>query len=97
MCTGFPARFDFANESSPQDFWDRVKAFSKIRMSGSAAASLLYVARGSAEMYVELEIMLWDVAAGIAIIEGAGGEVIYTPGKITYALDVCASNGYIST
>ncbi len=96
LCTGFPARFDLSNKNAPQDFWDRIKSFAKIRMLGSAAASLLYVAKGSAEMYFEPEIMLWDVAAGIAIVEGAGGTVNYTSGKRTHALDVSASNGCIS-
>ena len=57
-----------------QGFWRMVKPYAKVRMFGSAAASLLHVARGSADAYAESRIMLWDVAAGIAIVQGAGGR-----------------------
>ena len=39
-----------------------------------SSQSLLKVAQGSAEAYFENNIMIWDVAAGLAIVEGAGGE-----------------------
>lgn len=37
-------------------------------MIGSAALSLCYVASGSFDVYQEERIKLWDVAAGLAII-----------------------------
>jgi myo-inositol-1(or 4)-monophosphatase len=37
------------------------------------------VAEGRADAYFEEEIMLWDVAAGLAIVEGAGGVWRLTP------------------
>ncbi len=74
ICTGFPVRFDFESERAMQHFYEMVKPYAKVRMLGSAAASLLHVARGSADVYSETSIMLWDVAAGIAIVEGAGGK-----------------------
>jgi myo-inositol-1(or 4)-monophosphatase len=61
-------------------------------MIGSAAASLAAVARGAADVYTERNIMLWDVAAGLAIVEGAGGDFRCTPGTIPHALDVVAGN-----
>jgi fructose-1,6-bisphosphatase/inositol monophosphatase family enzyme len=39
--------------------------------------------------------MIWDVAAGIAIVEGAGGRVHRVPKTIEYSLDVYASNGML--
>jgi fructose-1,6-bisphosphatase/inositol monophosphatase family enzyme len=39
--------------------------------------------------------MLWDVAAGISLVEGAGGRVEVTSVKPDYVLNVTADNGYI--
>jgi myo-inositol-1(or 4)-monophosphatase len=64
----------------------------KIRMMGSAALELAYVASGRLDAYIERTINLWDVAAGQLLIENAGGEFYVLPapdGK----LRMCASNG----
>ena len=53
------------------------------------------VAKGAADVYTEKDIMIWDVAAGIPIVEGAGGEVYYTGSKYSNALHVFASNGVL--
>ena len=55
--------------------------------------SLLHVARGAADAYAERDIMLWDVAAGIAIVQGAGGRVRCASGSDAETLDVYADNG----
>jgi len=73
LFTGFPARFDFDLDS--RVLWDIYKNVVKVRMIGSAAVSLVNVALGKGDAYFEKEIMMWDVAAGIAIVEGAGGFV----------------------
>ena len=39
--------------------------------------------------------MLWDVAAGIAIVEGAGGRVKKIDGLSNGSLNVIADNGKI--
>jgi myo-inositol-1(or 4)-monophosphatase len=65
----------------------------KIRIMGSAALELAYVASGRLDAYIERRINLWDVAAGSLLVENAGGE-FYTlpaPGKYRYAM--CADNG----
>ena len=46
----------------------------KIRIMGSAALELAYVASGRLDAYVERTINLWDVAAGQLLVENAGGE-----------------------
>jgi myo-inositol-1(or 4)-monophosphatase len=96
ICTGFPVRFDTANDHAMQNFWRLVSPFAKVRMLGSAAISLVNVAKGAADAYAEQNIMLWDVAAGLAIVKGAGGSIHFTPGTIEYSLDVYASNGVLS-
>jgi myo-inositol-1(or 4)-monophosphatase len=47
--------------------------FHKVRMFGSAALSLAYVASGRCDSYWEKRIKLWDVAAGLALVRAAGG------------------------
>ena len=92
ICTGFPARFECENDLVTQAFCHKIGKYAKIRMLGSAAMSLVSVAKGAADVYSEQNIMLWDVAAGLAIVEGAGGSVNFDSGTIEYSLDVYASN-----
>jgi len=94
LCTGFPSRFQFTSESIFKQI-NLMSRFGKVRMLGSASQSLLQVAQGSAEVYAETDIMVWDVAAGLAIVEGAGGIFSTSFGNCEYALDVVASNGLI--
>jgi myo-inositol-1(or 4)-monophosphatase len=44
------------------------------RRSGSSACELLSVALGAQEGYLGFGVNLWDVAAGIALVEAAGGS-----------------------
>jgi myo-inositol-1(or 4)-monophosphatase len=92
ICTGFPVRFDFGSEHARQQFWDRVRPYAKVRMLGSAAVSLLHVAKGSADLYSEQNIMLWDIAAGLAIVEGAGGGSVLKRADAAWSYDVSAAN-----
>lgn len=45
-----------------------------LRLMGSAALGLAYVACGRLDAYVHPCLYPWDVAAGLALMEGAGGE-----------------------
>ncbi len=92
ICTGFPSRFDFT-DAATVDFIGLVSPFGKVRMLGAASLSLLQVAKGSADAYAEQDIMIWDVAAGLALIEGAGGSVTILPGRYQYSHNVFATNG----
>lgn len=67
----------------------------KIRMMGSAALALTYVASGRLDIYVERGISLWDIAAGGLIIECAGGKFSpeAIPGRYKYRM--IASNGLV--
>lgn len=47
----------------------------KVRALGSSALHLAYVAAGLLEGVVDHNVKLWDIAAGIALIRGAGGDV----------------------
>lgn len=46
-----------------------------IRMNGSAAVALCYVAAGRLDGWIERYIRIWDISAGILIIREAGGLV----------------------
>jgi myo-inositol-1(or 4)-monophosphatase len=92
LCTGFPVRFALESDQSMQHFCRLVRPFAKVRMIGSAAMALLQVARGSADVYLEQSIMLWDVAAGIAIVQGAGGTATFRRNELEWSYDVIASN-----
>lgn len=66
-----------------------------VRSTGSAALSLCYLAAGWADLYFQYTLMPWDVAAGVLLIEEAGGQVTGIDGR-PYALeqlDWLASNG----
>lgn len=67
----------------------------KMRIMGSAALGLTYVACGRFDAYIESEINLWDIAAGGLVIECAGGEFWCksVPGQDRY--QVVASNGLL--
>lgn len=73
VCTGFPSLSDFS-DGKLQSFVSGVQEFKKVRLLGSAALSLAYVACGRADFYHEDGILLWDVAAGLALVQGAGGR-----------------------
>ena len=94
LCTGFPSRFEFNSKTILEQI-HLMQSFNKVRMLGSASQSLLLVAQGSVEAYVESKIMIWDVAAGIAIVEGAGGEFRINKQDYNYPIEVIASNNLI--
>jgi myo-inositol-1(or 4)-monophosphatase len=87
VCTGFPSRFPAKDTAAIGEYMSHILVFGKVRMIGSAAASLMLVARGAADTYFERQIMIWDVAAGLAVIEGAGGTVSL---KMTHFHEPCA-------
>ena len=68
----------------------------KTRMLGSAALAMAYIACGRLDAYVEEQISLWDIAAGIMLIEAAGGKVMLKPGSAKEGtMFICASNGKV--
>ena len=54
-------------------------AVRKLRMLGSAALEMAYVASGRLDAYVEEQVSIWDIAAGRLLVERAGGRVALTP------------------
>jgi len=95
ICTGFPVSMDY-DDNSLQQFIDYVKVFKKVRLLGSAALSLAYIAAGRADIYCEKNIKIWDVAAGLALVRSAGGALQYYRTKSNTVYYVQASNGLIA-
>jgi len=91
LCTGFPVGTDFSKEALI-DFVEDIRNFKKIRLFGSAALSLAYVACGRADCYRENGIKIWDVAAGLSLVKAAGGIVRINPLDKNIILNVEASN-----
>lgn len=68
----------------------------KCRLMGSAALDMAYISCGRLDAYIEQGISLWDVAAGILLLETAGGKVDLRPhpdNKDKYS--IIASNGLL--
>lgn len=68
-----------------------------VRMMGSAAMALCYVAAGRLDGYVEKYIGQWDFMAGALIVSEAGGRVTDYDGQFdfTQGNSVVATNGVI--
>ena len=66
----------------------------KLRAMGSAALDLAYVATGRLDAYIEQGVNLWDIAAGVVLVEEAGG-VVETEIKAKGKYRVCAHSGRI--
>ena len=72
LATGFPVKRNYS-ENSLKEFITNVQHFKKIRMLGAAALMGAFVAAGKIDVYMEEQIMLWDIAASSAIVKAAGG------------------------
>jgi len=77
-------------------FQDLVYRARKCRLMGSAALDMAYVASGRLDGYIEQSVSLWDVAAGILLVEAAGGTVkMETRPDNPDKFSVIATNGLI--
>lgn len=90
LMTGFPSGGDYS-DGGISAFVETVQAYKKIRMIGTAALALAYVACGRADVYFEPHIKLWDVAAGLALVAAAGGRFKLTKSpRHAFSYTVCA-------
>lgn len=76
--TGFPSARDYGEEAL-LGFVRKVQGYQKTRLLGSAALALAWTAAGLMDCYYEEAVRLWDVAAGIALVQAAGGVVRMSP------------------
>ncbi|MCS7464640.1 inositol monophosphatase [Paenibacillus doosanensis] len=97
IATGFPADRDYALPINLQGIQALTPKVRNIRVAGSAALHLAYVAAGRLSGFWEIGLNAWDVAAGSLLIAESGGTVTDTLGN-PYSLEVrnvLASNGLI--
>jgi myo-inositol-1(or 4)-monophosphatase len=75
-------------------FQDLLVRARKCRMMGSAALDLAYVATGRFDAYIERSVNWWDIAAGVLLVNCAGGELTIAPSVVQKGkLSVIAWNG----
>ena len=74
IAASFSARVDFPSPEIDQ-FVAAVKETQGVRRTGSAALNLCYVAAGRFDAFWALSTKAWDVAAGVLLVEEAGGVV----------------------
>lgn len=96
VCTGFPVR---NRKLSPnlQYYGEFTQRSHGVRRDGSAALDLAAVAAGRFDGFWEFNLNKWDTAAGVLLIEEAGGRVSDFEGK-PYQLGgpvILATNGLI--
>ena len=94
LVTGIPAKTNYS-DSEFSEMISNFQAWKKIRMIGSAAMAACYVASGKAETYKEDGIFLWDIAAGAAIVNAAGGLASITNIQTDYRVNAKFTNNII--
>ena len=75
VATGFPFRGKELLDSYLKCFKEVFFNVSGIRRCGSAALDLAYTAKGVFDGFWEMSLHPWDIAAGVLLIEEAGGIV----------------------
>jgi myo-inositol-1(or 4)-monophosphatase len=96
LCTGFPVHKRLANPNIHY-YWDFTLCSHGVRRDGSAALDLACVAAGRFDGFWEFGLQKWDTAAGMLLVEEAGGKVSDFTGQ-RYALGgpvILATNGHI--
>ena len=94
LLTGLPNNTDYSDSA----LLNMVKDFQnwrKVRMIGSAAMASVYIASGKADLYTEKKTYLWDIAAGAAIVNAAGGEASIVNQNENFQVDVYFSNSHL--
>ncbi len=97
LATGFPYHRDGRLEHLLTPFKKVVIEYQGFRRLGSAAMDMAYVACGKCEGFYEEGLQPWDTAAGVILIQEAGGVVTDYFGKkfSAYQKTIIASNGMI--
>ncbi len=73
IATGFPSRYKEEADNYVRQFRNISGAVAGIRRGGSAALDLAYVACGRFDGFWEPRLSPWDMAAGVLLINAAGG------------------------
>ncbi len=96
LATGFPSRK--RHESPNIHFYHQLTLRTHgLRRAGAAAVDLAYVACGRLDGFWEFNLNSWDTAAGMLLVEEAGGEITRFDGSKFQlnSKEVLAANGNI--
>jgi myo-inositol-1(or 4)-monophosphatase len=66
----------------------QIMRMTRFRSLGSTALNMAYVAKGALVGAVTISAKLWDIAAGVLLIEQAGGIVTTLDGKAVFPVDL---------
>ncbi|WP_028563841.1 inositol monophosphatase family protein [Paenibacillus pinihumi] len=97
IATGFPADHQYALPINLKGVQAVAPQVRNLRVAGSAALHMAYVAAGRLSGFWEIGLNSWDLAAGALLIQESGGKVTDTGGQ-PYHLgvrNVAASNGHV--
>ena len=94
LLTGLPNNTDYSDSALLKMVKD-FQNWRKVRMIGSAAMASVYVASGKADLYTEKKTYLWDIAAGAAIVNAAGGEASIVNQNENFQVDAYFSNSHL--
>ncbi|MFT7020827.1 MAG: myo-inositol-1(or 4)-monophosphatase [Cyclobacteriaceae bacterium] len=75
ICTGFPVKDFDSLDQYLRIIRSLVRSTHGLRRLGSAATDLAYVACGRYDAFFEYGLSAWDVAAGMLLVQEAGGAV----------------------
>jgi len=98
LATGFPYDIRESDQDNMNNFYMFYKHGAQaVRRAGSAALDLAYTACGRFDGFWEMKLRAWDIAAGILLVEEAGGKVTdFKGGPVDlFKGEVLASNGKI--
>lgn len=97
VATGFPYNRRVTPDNNYAEFCHITSLTQGVRRQGSAALDLANVASGRLEGFWELGLKPWDTAAGIVLVEEAGGKITDYEGNPydIYGPGVLATNGAI--
>jgi myo-inositol-1(or 4)-monophosphatase len=97
LVTGFAYDRRETSDNNYQEFCYLTHITQGVRRAGAASVDLAYVACGRLDGYWERGLSPWDLAAGVAIVEAAGGKVTaYDQGEFDIRSGrILATNGHL--
>lgn len=97
LVTGFPYNVEENPDKCFERFVMMTKSSRAVRRLGSAALDFAYVAAGIFDGFWEVKLNPWDIAAGLLLVEEAGGKVTTFSGEESdiFNPQVLATNGHI--
>jgi len=97
VVTGFPYDIKKNPDHAVEHFTNFLSEAQAIRRLGSAALDLCYVAAGRFDGFWEVKLNPWDMAAGVLLVQEAGGkftDFVGRPSSI-YTKNMLSTNGLI--